>query len=94
MLKTILQWLDDRTGWRGLLQTLLYQNIPGGPKWRHVWGGVVIFALAAEFVTGLGLWMAYSPGANSAWESVFFIQNELPGGWLLRGLHHFWRMRW
>src|SRR5207248_1511669 len=47
------------------------------------------FALFVQFVTGIFLWMAYSPGAQTAWESVNFIQNEMTGGWLLRGVHHF-----
>ncbi len=40
-------------------------------------------------ITGVFLWMNYSPSAQTAWESVFFIQYEMPGGWLLRGMHHF-----
>ena len=33
--------------------------------------------------------MAYSPSTQTAWESVFYIQYEMTGGWLLRGLHHY-----
>ena len=33
--------------------------------------------------------MCYSPSARTAWESVYFIQHEIQGGWLLRGIHHF-----
>jgi len=33
--------------------------------------------------------MAYSPSSQTAWESVYFIQYEMQGGWLLRGVHHF-----
>ena len=33
--------------------------------------------------------MAYSPSAQTAWESVYYIQYEMHGGWLLRGMHHF-----
>jgi len=29
--------------------------------------------------------MDYSPSAQTAWESVNYIQNEMWGGWLLRG---------
>ncbi|HXJ72672.1 MAG TPA: cytochrome b N-terminal domain-containing protein, partial [Candidatus Dormibacteraeota bacterium] len=35
------------------------------------------------------LWMAYNPSSQTAWESVYFIQEEMLGGWLLRGLHHY-----
>jgi ubiquinol-cytochrome c reductase cytochrome b subunit len=30
----------------------------------------------------------YSPNAQGAWESVFYIQNVVAGGWILRGIHH------
>jgi len=40
-------------------------------------------------ITGIFLWMAYSPSTQTAWESVYFIQYEMSGGWLLRGIHHF-----
>ncbi|HEV3021797.1 MAG TPA: cytochrome b N-terminal domain-containing protein, partial [Pirellulales bacterium] len=30
-----------------------------------------------------------SPSAQTAWESVYYVQHEVQGGWLLRGLHHF-----
>jgi ubiquinol-cytochrome c reductase cytochrome b subunit len=41
-----------------------------------------------QFITGVFLWMGYSPSATSAWESVYYIQNEMSFGWLLRGIHH------
>ncbi len=40
-------------------------------------------------VTGLALWMYYSPGAQSAWESVYYLQYHVQGGWLLRAVHHY-----
>jgi ubiquinol-cytochrome c reductase cytochrome b subunit len=33
--------------------------------------------------------MCYSPSSQTAWESVYYIQHHMSGGWLLRGLHHF-----
>jgi ubiquinol-cytochrome c reductase cytochrome b subunit len=33
--------------------------------------------------------MSYSPSAQTAWESVYDIQFQTQGGWLLRGIHHF-----
>ncbi len=37
----------------------------------------------------MALWLGYSPSAQTAWESVNYLQNEVSGGWLLRGLHHY-----
>ena len=67
----------------------LFERIPGGARWRYVWGSTLVFTFAVQAITGMFLWMAYSPSAQTAWESVYYIQNEMQGGWLLRGLHHF-----
>ncbi len=85
----LLNWIDRRTGYRRIIEYALYENIPGGARWRYVWGSTLVFCLAVEFGTGLFLWMSYSPSSQTAWESVYYIQNEMSGGWLLRGLHHF-----
>ena len=86
---SLLTWLDSRTGYRGLVQSALYEHIPGGARWRYVWGSTLVFAFAVQMVTGLFLWMHYSPSSNTAWESVYYIQHEMTGGWLLRGIHHY-----
>ena len=88
-MSALLGWLDDRTGYRGLLHKALVEPIPGGAKWRYVWGSTLLFAIAVQFVTGLVLWAGYSPNANGAWESVYYIENSMAGGWMLRGIHHY-----
>lgn len=88
-MKIIFDWLDARTGWRKLSQEALYENVPGGSRWRYVWGSTLVFCLAVQFITGVFLWMAYSPSSQTAWESVYYIQDEMAGGWFLRGLHHY-----
>jgi ubiquinol-cytochrome c reductase cytochrome b subunit len=85
----LLDWLDGRTGYRKILHEALYENVPGGARWRYVWGSTLTFTLSIQFITGIFLWMAYSPSSQTAWESVYYIQNEMAGGWLLRGIHHF-----
>ena len=82
-------WIDSRTGCKRLLHEALYENVPGGSRWRYVWGSTLTFAFAVQVITGVFLWMAYSPSSQTAWESVYYIQNEMWGGWLLRGIHHF-----
>jgi ubiquinol-cytochrome c reductase cytochrome b subunit len=82
-------WLDHRAGIRKVLQAVLYEPIPGGSRWRYVWGSTLVMAFMTQVITGVFLWMAYSPSTQTAWESVFYIQYEMYGGWLLRGIHHF-----
>ena len=86
---SLLDWLDHRTGYRAMVHEALYERIPGGSRWRYVWGSTLVFTFFVQVITGLFLWMAYSPSAHTAWESVFHIQYQMQGGWLLRGLHHF-----
>ncbi len=88
-MKPLLDWIDSRTGYRKLTQEALYENIPGGARWRYVWGSTLTFAFSIQVITGIFLWMAYSASAQTAWESVFYIQFEMAGGWFLRGLHHY-----
>ncbi len=82
-------FLDDRTGVRGFLHEALYERVPGGARWRYVWGSTLVFAFMTQVITGLFLWASYSASGQTAWESVWYIQHEMAGGWLLRGIHHF-----
>jgi quinol-cytochrome oxidoreductase complex cytochrome b subunit/mono/diheme cytochrome c family protein len=89
MLTQFLDWLDHRTGHRGLVHDTLFECIPSGARFRYVTGSMLVFAFVTQAITGIFLWMAYSPSSTTAYESVYYIQHEMTGGWLLRGLHHF-----
>ena len=88
-MKALLGWLDQRTGYKKIVNEILFENIPGGPRWRYIWGSALTFCIFVQFATGIMLWMAYSPSSQTAWESVYFIQEEMNAGWLLRGIHHY-----
>ncbi|MEX2138752.1 MAG: cytochrome b N-terminal domain-containing protein [Pirellulales bacterium] len=88
-MRSLFDWLDHRTGYRSFVHEALYERIPGGARWRYVWGSTLVFAFFVQLITGLFLWMAYAPSSQTAWESVYYIQYEMQGGWLLRGIHHF-----
>jgi ubiquinol-cytochrome c reductase cytochrome b subunit len=88
-MSAITNWLDDRTGYRKFVHDALYEVIPGGSRWRYVWGSTLVFTFTVQVVTGIFLWMSYSPSSQTAWESVYYIQHEMQFGWLLRGVHHF-----
>jgi ubiquinol-cytochrome c reductase cytochrome b subunit len=88
-MKGLFDWLDNRTGYRWIVDAALYEHVPGGARWRYVWGSTLKLSIVVQFVTGFFLWMNYSPGAQSAWESVYYINHVMPGGWILRGIHHY-----
>ena len=89
LMNALLNWLDDRTGYRTLMHEALNEPIPGGAKWKYVWGSTLTFVFAVQVITGFFLWSAYSPSTLTAWESVYYIQNVMSYGWLVRGIHHF-----
>src|SRR5918992_2954833 len=86
---SLLNWLDHRTGVRSITRAALYEHIPGGARWRYVWGSTLMFTFLVQMVTGFFLWAAYSPSSQTAWESVYYIQHEMSGGGVLpRHPHH------
>ncbi len=88
-MNSLFNWIEQRTGAKKLLHEALFENVPGGARWRYVWGSTLVFCFTVQVITGLFLWVAYSPGSQTAWESVYFIQHQMTGGWFLRGIHHF-----
>src|SRR5262249_18539589 len=88
-MKALINWLDSRTGVNRLTHDALYELIPSGARFRYATGSMLVFAFVTQAITGIFLWMAYSPSSQTAYESVWYIQNEMTGGWLVRGVHHF-----
>ena len=86
-MKALIAWLDARTGMVRLGRRCLFDPLPGGVAWRHCWVSAVSFTFFVQVVTGFFLLTGYSPSTQTAWESVFHLQFQTPGGWLLRGLH-------
>lgn len=88
LVRGIVEWLDDRTGVRRLRSKLLDEPLPPGTGWWFTLGSLLLFGLAVQFVTGVALALFYAPTPDHAWDSVRFITTAVPGGSLLRGLHH------
>jgi len=86
---TLSTWLEHRTGIMTFVRAMLLEGVPGGAKWRYVWGSCLAFVFSIQLITGLFLMTAYSPSSSQAWSSVHFIQYKMDFGWLIRGLHHF-----
>jgi ubiquinol-cytochrome c reductase cytochrome b subunit len=85
--KRVLDWLDDRTGYRGVMRHSLEEPVPGGASFAYVFGSVLTFVLLLQMTTGVFLAMYYSPSATDAWASVAYIQDTVSFGWFVRGLH-------
>jgi ubiquinol-cytochrome c reductase cytochrome b subunit len=79
-------WLDERTGYRAALARL-ERPLPGGPSALRTLGPLLGFLFVVELVTGLVLAMHYSPSASDAWASVAYVEDQVPMGSFVRGLH-------
>jgi ubiquinol-cytochrome c reductase cytochrome b subunit len=88
MVKSILNWLEDRTGIESAVKHFLYEDIPDSAGWHQVLGSVAMFAFLTQFVTGILLAFNYAPTPGDAYDSLRYIVTELTGGNLIRGLHH------
>jgi len=82
------RWLDDRLKLKPLEHTLLDEPIPGGASWIYVFGSATLFLFCLQATTGMFLALYYVPSPDSAYDTVQFIQHEVPLGWFVRGLHH------
>ncbi len=84
----MLDWLNDRVGYRRPLQWYRQRLLPEGPSWGRTTAACVLWLFLIESVTGLLLLTSYSPSMNSAWASVHYI-DQMTAGRFIRGLHYF-----
>lgn len=89
MLKQLGEWLDERTGYRALVHEALDEPIPGGARFRYVFGSALSTTFMIQLATGLLLMCTYAPSSTQAWGSVYYISNQMTLGWIIRGIHHF-----
>lgn len=85
----VMDWLDERTGIKASMDEALNEPIRGGARWAYVFGSVLLFLFAIQVVTGIVMSLYYAPTADHAHASVAYIQKAVPGGALLRGIHHY-----
>ena len=86
--RAIADWLEHRTGYRGIRKHLLDEPLPAGTGWWFTLGSLLLFGLGVQVVTGIALALFYAPTPDHAWDSVRYITTNVRGGAFLRGLHH------
>jgi ubiquinol-cytochrome c reductase cytochrome b subunit len=82
-------WIEERLGLAGLESTILGGQIPGGASLWRALGSVAAGLFVVEAITGIFLALFYAPSVTTAWASVAYIQDQLPLGWFVRGIHSF-----
>lgn len=85
--KSSLAWIEERTGVVAFSAPLLFHHVPRNAKWWYVFGSATLMFFTIQVVTGVCLATVYAPSAAQAWESLNYIDSEVPMGWMLRALH-------
>lgn len=86
-LRSLADWLDERTGVREIARALFARKIPPGTGWIYTLGSVSLFLLLLQIATGIFMAMSYAPTPDHAFDSVRYLMEEAPFGAILRGLH-------
>ncbi|MBI4666416.1 MAG: cytochrome b N-terminal domain-containing protein [Nitrospinae bacterium] len=80
--------VDDRLAIKEIMNDEVFEKI--SPAYLGLWscfGGISFFLFLNQIVTGALLLIYYQPTIESAHASVAQVMNEVPFGWLIRGLH-------
>jgi ubiquinol-cytochrome c reductase cytochrome b subunit len=81
-------WVDNRFPATKLFKEHMSEYY--APKNFNFWyffGALALLVLVIQIVTGIFLVMNYKPDAAKAFESVEYIMNDVPGGWIIRYMH-------
>src|SRR3990170_4966570 len=87
MFLNLVNWLDDRFGWRAVWEAIFLRKIPH-VNWFYTLGSATLFVAMLQGITGILLTLYYVPTPDHAYDSVVYITTQLPAGWFIRGLHH------
>ena len=81
-------WLDSRIPVSQATEFASHKTVPTHRySVIYYFGGMTLFFLIVQLLTGIMLMLYYRPSAAEAFESVEFIMTVVPFGWLIRSLH-------
>jgi quinol-cytochrome oxidoreductase complex cytochrome b subunit len=82
-----LEWVEERSGFVGLVEQFLFRKVPGDTSWLQTLGSSLLVVFLVQATTGVLLAMNYDPSQNGAYNSIRFITDTATLGWLIRGMH-------
>jgi ubiquinol-cytochrome c reductase cytochrome b/c1 subunit len=82
------KWMDVRLPLARMMHGQ-FVDFPTPRNLNYMWtfGGILMFMLVAQIVSGLVLSMHYQPSDTAAFNSVESIRRDVNYGWLLRNIH-------
>ncbi|MGM9930790.1 menaquinol-cytochrome c reductase cytochrome b subunit [Pradoshia sp.] len=95
MLNKMYDWIDERLDITPLWRDIADHEVPEHVNPAHhfsafvyCFGGLTFFIVVIQILSGMFLTMYYVPDIENAWNSVYFLQNEVAHGQIVRGMHH------
>jgi quinol-cytochrome oxidoreductase complex cytochrome b subunit len=82
-----LEWVEERSGFVGLVEAFLFRNVPRDTSWLQTLGSSLLVVFLFQATTGVLLAMNYDPSPAGAYNSIRFITDQATLGWLIRGMH-------
>ena len=82
-----LDWLEERSGLIGGVRYFLFRKVPADTNWMQTLGAATLTAFLVQAITGVILAMYYKPSPTEAYSSIQHITDDVPLGWLVRGMH-------
>ncbi|HEU5138890.1 MAG TPA: cytochrome b6 [Bacillales bacterium] len=95
MLSKFYDWVDERLDitpmWRDLADHEVPEHV--NPAYHfsafvYCFGGLTFFIIVIQILSGMFLTMYYVPDIERAWDSVYYLQNQVAFGVIVRGMHH------
>ena len=77
-----LEWVEERSGFVGLVEAFLFRNVPGDTSWLQTLGSSLLVVFLLQATTGVLLAMTYDPSPAGAYNSIRFITDDATLGWL------------
>lgn len=95
MLNKLYDWVDERLDITPIWRDIADHEVPEHVNPAHhfsafvyCFGGLTFFITVVQILSGMFLTMYYVPDVENAWQSVFYLQNEVAFGEIVRGMHH------
>ncbi len=81
-------WIERRVQLEGFVKESALHPVPKSTaSWWYVFGSAALSLLILQILTGILLALVYTPSAAEAWQSLHFLNDNLPLGWFLRAMH-------
>lgn len=95
MLNKLYDWVDERLDITPIWRDIADHEVPEHVNPAHhfsafvyCFGGLTFFVTVIQILSGMFLTMYYVPDIENAWKSVYYLQNEVAFGEIVRGMHH------